>query len=698
MKLADALRDYPEIKKYADRIVKEGITSLYPPQAQALKIGYLKGKNLLMCTSTSSGKTLIAELGIAKALCKGGKAVYLCPLKSLAVEKYKTFSKRYNGLVKVGLSIGDYDKVEKGLNDKDLIITSYEKFDSLLRHKAPFVKDLRLAVIDEIHVLNDLSRGPTLEVIIARLKELNLQLIALSATIGNPRELALWLNAELVVSDFRPVRLYEGVYYDGIVNFKIPEREYRASDLYDLCRRTINKNKQVIVFVNTRRSAEAEAERLSKRLGLLKCEELYELRDKVLNALSTPTRQCKRLGECILGGVAFNHAGLVNEQKELIEDAFRQGIIKVIVCTTVLAYGVSLPAYQVILRDLRRYTTNGLDYIPVSEWLQIKGRAGRAGYDSEGESIIITKSMLDYETAVNNYLEAQPEEIVSKLGADPMLRFHALSLVSEGSVLNIKDLVAFFKKTLHGMQYGSTLYLQEKLLSIVDELAEWGFIKKVDDKLAPTKLGIRISELYIDPLSAKKIIDALKNCKLNALAFLHLVSMTSEVPCLSFKREDYEWVLEELALNEDALMIRTPNPFNYEYEGFIKAFKTALLFNDWICEHTEDDILEKYNVPPGMLRVLLKNAEWMTYSCSEIARLLGIKETNSYLKGLILRLRYGVREDLLSLVSIKGIGRVRARKLFKAGYKNMAELKNADKQKLARILGEKIAERIISSF
>jgi helicase len=491
------------------------------------------------------------------------------------------------------------------------------------------------------------------------------------------------------------------VLYSGIVNFKVPEREYSASDLTHLSLKTLKGGKQAIIFVNTRRSAEAEAERIGKQLikqlNHYQRSELIELSSKVLKVINNPTRQCRRLASCINNGVAFNHAGLVNAQKELIEDAFRQGVIKLIVCTTVLAYGVSLPAYQVILRDLRRYTASGLDYIPVSEYLQIKGRAGRAGYDSEGESVIITKSEADNEVAHNNYVNAGPEDILSKLGVEPVLRFHALSLVSEGSVLSTNDLVEFFKKTFHAKQYRNTVSLSEKLVSVIDELSEWGFIKRIGEKLVPTKLGVRVSQLYIDPLSAKMIIDSFNDLKLNALSLLHLVSLTGEVPCLSFRKSDYEWVLEELALEEDSLMIKTPNPFSYDYDGFMRAFKTSLLFNDWITERTEDDLLEKFDVPPGRLRVMLKNAEWMVYACSEIARVLGERDASAYLKGLILRLRYGVNEDLLSLVTIKGIGRVRARKLLKAGYRNVDELRNARKEDIVKLLGEKITEKIISS-
>lgn len=208
-----------EIPMHVYKIISKRFKTLRPGQVKAIKAGLFKGKNLLVCTPTASGKTLIAEMAFLEAF-NHGKTVYVVPLKALANEKYKDFKDLYPDF-KIAISTGDLDSDDRYLSIYDLIITTSEKLDSLIRHKANWLKQVKLLIVDEIHLLNDPARGPTLEFVITLMRHLikNLQIIALSATIGNPEELASWLNAELVIDNWRPVKLYQGVYYDGIIEF-----------------------------------------------------------------------------------------------------------------------------------------------------------------------------------------------------------------------------------------------------------------------------------------------------------------------------------------------------------------------------------------------------------------------------------------------------------------------------------------------
>ena len=211
-----------DIPKELYEILDKEVSRLRPAQEKSIKKGLLQGKNLLVCTPTASGKTLIAELAALKSIIEGkGKAIYIVPLKALASEKYKDFKRKYGNIVKIALSIGDIDSSDPFLADYDLIIVTSEKMDSLLRHHAPWITNIATVVVDEIHLLNDTERGPTLEILLTILKQLlkNVQIIALSATIGNAEELAEWLQADLVVDDWRPVKLHKGIYFDGKVEF-----------------------------------------------------------------------------------------------------------------------------------------------------------------------------------------------------------------------------------------------------------------------------------------------------------------------------------------------------------------------------------------------------------------------------------------------------------------------------------------------
>ena len=204
-------------------VISKQFTELRPAQEKSIKAGLLEGKNLLVCTPTASGKTIVAEMAFSKAILeKEAKAIYIVPLKALATEKYRDFKEKYGKLFRIALSIGDLDSAEPRLAEYDLIICTAEKLDSLIRHYVPWLTKVKCVIVDEVHLLNDPGRGPTLEILITILRQLlkDMQLIALSATIGNPEELAEWLNAELVIDDWRPVRLDKGIYLDGEVEFE----------------------------------------------------------------------------------------------------------------------------------------------------------------------------------------------------------------------------------------------------------------------------------------------------------------------------------------------------------------------------------------------------------------------------------------------------------------------------------------------
>ncbi|MBN2566825.1 DEAD/DEAH box helicase [Candidatus Woesearchaeota archaeon] len=209
-------------ERIAEVMQKQGITRLMPAQEKAVRAGLFSGKNLLVCTPTASGKTLVAEMAMLDTFFSGeGMSVYIVPLKALASEKHKQFTEKYGGIARIALSIGDIDSSESRLSRYDIVITTSEKLDSLIRHKTPWLSSVRTMVVDEIHLLNDPARGPTLEILITVLRKVipRLRIVGLSATIGNPKELADWLGAELVVDSWRPIPLHKGVYHDGKIEF-----------------------------------------------------------------------------------------------------------------------------------------------------------------------------------------------------------------------------------------------------------------------------------------------------------------------------------------------------------------------------------------------------------------------------------------------------------------------------------------------
>lgn len=682
------ISELPLNKKFIDVFREEGITELYPPQKDSIKSGILEGKNLILSTTTASGKTLIAELAIIKALESGNKAVYIVPLKALAYEKFSEFKKYEKLGFKIKLEVGDLDssKYHRRI-DFDILVATAEKCDSILRSRPEWFQNVKVLVLDEVHLIAT-DRGPVYEILAAKFKKLfpDIQILGLSATIGNPDELAEWLNANLVKSEWRPVELKEY----AIVGKALKKIGNLTND-------SISAGGQVLIFVNSRRSSESLANELGSKLKLNVDKKLEKISDEILDSLSSATEQCKKLANCVKSGIAFHHAGLVNKQRTLVEDSFRNGLIKVIVATPTLAAGVNLPSRLVIVRDLKRYTSDGHQYIPVIEYKQMSGRAGRPKYDSNGESIIIAKTESEKEFIEEKYINGEVEPIYSLLGVEPVLRFHILASIASGFTRTLDSLIEFFGSTFFGYQYGVDEKFHDLIQKIISELREWKFIVANDRFLLATPVGNRVSELYIDPLTAYNYITLLtiaesKN-KFTSIGLLEILSEATEIrPLLRVKSSDESNVWEDAFSIEDQLL-RDLTGFELDWE-FLNRFKTARMFEDWTNEKTEQHILDRYGVAPGQLNHKLEIMEWLSYSASELSNILKFKNSYNELKKLEIRIKYGIKNELIPLVQIKGIGRVRARKLYNSGIKTPADLKKASVERISKIIGIKTAEKI----
>jgi len=685
------------------KLKEEKVRKLYPPQLAAIKAGAMEGESLVLSMPTASGKTFVATLAAINNMQKGHKVVYICPLVALASEKYEYYKKLFDKRWKVAISVGDLDSSDPRLAEYDFIICTTEKLDSLIRHGAAWIKELGLVVIDEVHMLNDPSRGPTLEVLITQLKELlpHAQTLAFSATIRNADELAEWLGCKLVESDFRPVKLHEGFTLDGKIRFldkdsyELPDGETEKAILQN----TLGLDKQVIFFVSTRRNAESLADNLAieskKKLTKIEKAELEKASNEILNVLESPTKQCRKLAQCVKNGSAFHHAGLLHKQKKIIEDNFRAGLIKSIAATPTLAMGVNLPAFRVVIRDIRRYYNGlGMSYIPVLEYKQFVGRAGRPQYDSFGESVLLARSENEADELVERFILGEPEKIRSKLAMEPVLRTHTLSLVANAFANTGKALYDFFGKTFYAHQYGDIEAIEEKTEGILEELESWGFISTKDDRITPTRIGKRVAELYLDPLTAHDFIEALKHRSgnVNDFGLMHVVASADEIaPQLSVRAGEYDKVMELINEREKSFMQKVPEHYEPEFEFFMRAVKTAMMLDAWANEKTEDEILTEFKVAPGELNGKLNIADWLVYSLNELALLLGMKDSLKDIRRLRMRLKYGIREELMPLVRLKGIGRVRSRKMFNAGLKALEDLRKVPLQTLARLIGPNVA-------
>lgn len=462
----------------------------------------------------------------------------------------------------------------------------------------------------------------------------------------------------------------------------------------NLAKDTISLGKQALVFVNTKRSAEKVAEDVAKKTGLMS-EQLSVLSTKVRGVLGRPTKQCERLAFCVKHGAAFHHSGLHSKQKELVEEAFRKGVIKIIGCTPTLAAGLDLPAFRAIIRDVKRYGTHGMAPIPVLEFLQMAGRAGRPKFDSVGEAVVVCNTEQERDFVVETYLEGVPEDIFSKLAVEPVLRTYLLSLISSRIIGSKESIFEFFSRTFWAFQFKDEAKIERIINRMLDLLIGWEFLQETDRGFRATLIGRRVAELYLDPLTAHNMMNGLRrgeNLKVVPFSFLQMVCYSLEMrPLLRVRQREFDDYLDKLASVESGLLVLEPSMFEPEYEDWMNSIKTAFMLQDWIDERDEEFLLEEYDCRPGETRVKIANADWLLYACYELARMMNLQPLLKEIMKARLRLRYGVKEELLPLVRLQGVGRVRARVLFRNGLKDLRALKNAPIDHLSKLIGNKVA-------
>ncbi len=491
------------------------------------------------------------------------------------------------------------------------------------------------------------------------------------------------------------------------------EKTVKIKNLYsdpltDISFDTLKNEKQALIFVNSRRGAESQAERLAHSIGK-QTSELTKISEAILQVLSRPTKQCIRLANCVKKGMAFHHSGLSAKQRDLVEDNFKNGSIKIIACTPTLAFGVNLPSFRTIIRDLKRYgSPHGMAPISVLEYHQMIGRSGRPDFnDKYGEAICLAKSESELQAIFDEYVHAEPEEIFSKLAVEPELRASVLSLIATGFVRDKKALFDFFDKTFYAFQFKDLHKLHKIINKILKYLTEWEFITSDETndfvsadelnagKLKATPLGHRVSELYLDPLTAFFIITCLRRATVMRpvdFSFLQMVSRCLEMrPLLRVKISEYETIQARYTQFENRLLDPEPSEFDPEYEEFLNAIKTAFFLYDWIDEKDEEYLLEKFNIRPGEIKIKLDIADWLLYSAEELSRLLKFSVLRPELIKLRLRLKHGAKEEVLSLLKLKNIGRVRARAMFNHKIKNITDVVNVDIMTLSQLIGKKTA-------
>ncbi len=673
--------NYPQIKE------------LNPAQKAVVDAGFLEDDhNYILAIPTASGKTLLGVMAALDSILKGGKVVYAVPLISIQNEKLKEFKQFEKFDIKVG----------KHPSSSDLAVMVFESFDSITRFNWNTLQDVDLLIVDEFHMIGEYSRGPTIECALTRSHILNpgMRIIALSATLKNMTELATWLDAHVVEHIFRPVPLYKDV-----INIEEIELKNKNDVILRILKNSIEESSQILVFVSTRRFTESLANYISNKIKNNippdKKDAFERVAEKILEVPqrrgSRPTSVCLKLANSVREGIAFHHAGLFDKQREIIEDEFRAGNLLMITATPSLMYGVNLPSKNVVIRDYTRWTSQGPQPIPVFDYEQMSGRAGRPGYDKEGFSYLIAKSMDEAYNLKEHYLYGEIEATNSKLleNKDAVYR-QIISQVASTLSKTPEDIQDFFKKTFYGFQMCNNEILnaytadsmEYEINQALEFLIHHNMIKPTPEGLKTTPLGTLISRTNYSVETAVRLKEYTnRNPQLDIYGLIYEISKTPDIIPVSFKgRKSKEPVRDKL---------NTKGVFVVEV-GNSEA--TAATLMEWIEEHTEYEIENIFNVYAASTRRTAYDASLLVKFYKEMCEILNIYGYTTELEMLTARLYYGVKDDLIPLVvGVKRLGRKRARALVKAFG---TDLSNVPEAELIRVegIGPKIAESIINKY
>lgn len=686
--------------KYIDPKIRDIIKKCYPyiedlnpAQQAAVEAGFLEsGDNYILAIPTASGKTLLGVLAALKTILDGGKVVYTVPLISIQNEKIKEFKK----FEEFGITVGKHP------SSADLSVMVFESFDALSRFSWNTLREVDLLIVDEFHMIGEYSRGPTIECAITRSRILSkgMRIIALSATLQNMEELSGWLEARVVEHDYRPVPLHKEV-----LNMEEFHLKNKNDVILRILKESLDESSQSLVFVSTRRFTESLAGYLAgkirKNLPDHKQEEFKRVARKILDVPkrrgSLPTAVCMKLAESAENGLVFHHAGLFDQQKDIIEEEFRDGNLLMIIATPSLMYGVNLPSRSVVIRDYTRWTSQGLQPIPVFDYEQMSGRAGRPGYDTEGYSYLIAKTVDEGLDLQERYLHGEVETTNSRLleNKDAIFR-QIIAQVASGLAKNPIELTEFFQKTFYGHQISGSEYLsllsadtmEYELKDALEFLLQNGIIQATPDGLRTTDLGMLIARSNYSVQTAVRLREfARSSVELDIPRLVYEICLTPDLPKVSFKgRKSREPVRERLN-RAGVFMVDVRN-----------EEATAAVLMEWMNERSEYEMENAFHVYAAGARRTAYEASLLIKFYREICQVLGIYTGLDQLNVLSARMYYGAREDILPLtVSVRGLGRKRARALVDAFG---TDLSYVSRKELLRIegVGSKTADNIIKHF
>ncbi|XP_070780569.1 helicase POLQ-like [Enoplosus armatus] len=728
-----------------------GIKSLYDWQETCLNLDCVQErKNLIYSLPTSGGKTLVAEiLVLRELLCRKKDCLFILPYISLVQEKVR-------GLASFGLELdfmveeyagskGKFPPVKRR-NSRSLYIATIEKAHSLVNSliETSRMDDLGLVVVDELHMLGDGSRGAVIEMTLSKVLYMSksTQIIGMSATLGNIKDLQTFLRAENYTNDFRPVQLKEYVKLNGTIyevdpkeedcfrfsrplNFKYSSAMQKVDPDHIIALVTeVIPTHSCLVFCPTKKNCENVAAMICKYLK----EEFLRLREAEKAVLLRELRDsgngsvCPVLRKTVPYGLAYHHSGLTSEERKLVEEAYSNGVLCLLTCTSTLAAGINLPARRVILRSPYVAT----DFLKRSQYKQMVGRAGRAGIDTVGESILI--------------LQDKERNMAKTLVCAPMENCYSNLLHDDGKgllslILSLIGLhIARSLDQMRDFLCGTLLYVQQRQLCV--ESSVWEVVQQCVDLLKDkdlvtvtadcggqtlqvTKLGRATYKGSVDltysDMLYKDLSEGLEGLLLNS--YLHLVYLVTPYDMISQCKPDWmmffrQFTLLSAAEQKMSAAVGVPESFvarkaagqtvkksvNMEV---VRRMYLALVLFSLLKETNLWSVADRFQLSRGFVQSLLSSSSafcsCVLHFTEELEEFWPFK---ALLTELTRRLSYCVKAELIPLMEVAGVMESRAKQLYTAGYKTLTHLANADPAVLSKTienLYKKQASQIVAS-
>jgi len=720
-----------EILDVWSRYFRNGLNDLQLAAVNEYRV--LDGESLLVVAPTTSGKTFIGELAACCAIVEGRKAIFLFPYRALVNEKFGQFDSLYGSALKMRVirCTGDYtDQSDAFIRGKyDLAVLTYEMFLNMVLANPALLNQVALVVLDEAQFITDPNRGINVELLLthilsARERGVTPQLIALSAVIGDINDFDTWLGCRRLVTTTRPVPLIEGVLdRSGTFQYLTPTGETKreqflpagairvrkekasAQDvIVPLVHKLVQNHEKIIVFRNQRGPAQGCAGYLAKDLGLPAAADAISALP-VLDLSSTSAA----LRECLQGGTAFHNTDLSREERQIVEDVFRNpdSNVRVLVATTTLAAGINTPASTVILTEQEFIGEDGRPFT-IAEYKNMAGRAGRLGFREEGKSIILADTGYDREQLFAKYVKGTPEPLRSSF--DPMeLDTWIVRLLAQIKQVPRNEVIRLLVNTYGGYianksNPGWRGQMETHLNNLLDRMLQLGLLEREQDNVQLTLLGRACGRSALSFNSAMRLVELIRRLQPRSISAVDLIAI---VQGLAESDGGYTPMMkkglsesirpQEAARRYGEDITRSLQHFAQDEFDYFARCKRASILWDWINGVPIDTIEQRYTPNPyqgrighGDIRKFADATRFYLRSAHQIVSLLlpdGSLDATS-VETILRQLEVGVPADALGLLQIKVVmARGEYLALYNKGVKTVEDWQRLTPKEIEDTLG-----------